>query len=206
LGTPKYVFFFPNAYPPTAGYEDGEPMPEPNDVLREEHEAIEHLVSVLEHMAGQMHRKRVPEGDLEKAMAVAVEFADRCHHAKEEKVLFPALSKASPKTGAEIARRLTSDHVAFRKLVGDTRKLIPRMGEGAARTQLSKNLDTYARLLREHIRVEHEQLFPEVERSLGPADRARLAEEFDRVEAEEIGLGVHEKYHSVIEQLSRTYA
>ncbi len=181
---------------------------EPNDVLREEHEAIELLISAVEGMAGVLHGKGTyPRKDLETALTIVTEFADKCHHAKEEKTLFPVLAKASPKVGAELARRLTSDHVAFRKLVG-TMKEQTAKGEADAtvRALLSKNLDTYARLLREHIRIENTQLLPEVERSIPGAERARLSEEFERIEEQEVGAGVHEKYHGMIHRLAETYS
>jgi hemerythrin-like domain-containing protein len=186
---------------------DGGVMGDPNDVLRAEHEAIELLLAAVEGMAARLHSGAAyPRRDLEKAMTVVTEFADRCHHAKEEKVLFPVLTKASP-AGAEISRRLMSDHRAFRKLVGATRELIPK-GEAdpKARASVAKNLDTYTRVLREHILIENTDLFQEVERSLTEAQRAEIAKEFERVEQEEIGPGVHEQYHHMIHELADAYA
>jgi len=177
-------------------------------VLKEEHEAIELLLSSVEGMAGTLNGKGAyPRKDLESALTIVTEFADKCHHAKEERTLFPVLSKASPKVGAELARRLTSDHIAFRKLVG-TMKEQTSKGETdeTVRALLSKNLDTYARLLREHIRIENTELLPEVERSIPEAERHRLAAEFERIEAEEIGAGVHDKYHHMIHKLADAYA
>lgn len=182
-------------------------MTEPNEGLKSEHEAIGELLVVLEGLAERMPGGAIlPRGDLERAMAVVVELADRCHHAKEEEVLFPALAKASPEEGAELARRLTSDHRAFRKLVQPIRRLIPLAEtNGGSRTQLTKNLISYTRLLREHIRIEEEMLFPEVERTLGATERARIAEEFERIEEEEIGTGMHDKYHDIIRALAQVY-
>ena len=181
---------------------------EPNDVLRDEHVAIELLLSAVEGMAGRMRAKGAyPRKDLETAMTVVTEFADKCHHAKEERTLFPLLSEASPKAGAELARRLTSDHVAFRKLVGTMKEQIPNgENDDGVRALLAKNLDTYTRLLREHILIENTQLLPEVERAIPAEERERIAEEFERIEEEEIGAGVHEKYHGMIRKLADAYA
>ena len=183
-------------------------MMEPNEVLREEHEAIELLLSAVEGMAGRLQAKGAYlRKDLESAMTIVTDFADKCHHAKEERTLFPVLSRFSPTVGAELARRLTSDHIAFRKLVGTIREQIPT-GEKdtTVRAQLEKNLDTYTRLLRQHILIENTELLPEVERAIPPAERERLAEEFERIEEEEIGAGVHAKYHHMIHKLADAYA
>ncbi len=183
-------------------------MMEPNDVLREEHEAIELLLSAVEGMAGKLHEKGpYPRRDVETALSIVTEFADKCHHAKEERTLFPVLSKASPEVGAELARRLTSDHIAFRKLVGTMKEqTVKGEKDDAARAQLAKNLGTYTRLLRQHIFIENTELLPEVERSIPEAERARLAAEFERIEETEIGAGVHEKYHRMIHKLADAYA
>lgn len=183
-------------------------MDEPSATLRFEHDAIQVLLSVLDGMAHRLRvNEAVPREDLDDAMTVVVEFADRCHHAKEEQVVFPALRKASPEIGADIARRLTSDHQAFRKLVRAMRDLCPKARtRKSARVQLAKYFSTYIRVLREHIRIEEEQLLPEVDRSLAPAQRAEFAERFDRVEAEEIGWGMHEAYHAMIHRLAESYA
>ena len=183
-------------------------MEDPNDVLKAEHEAIELLLAAVEGMAGRLAANGAfPRKDLETAMTIVTEFADKCHHAKEERTLFPILSKASPKVGAELARRLTSDHIAFRKLVGTMKEQVAK-GERdeKVRAQLGKNLDTYVRLLRQHILIENTELLPEVARSIPEAERRRLAAEFERIEEEEIGAGVHEKYHRMIHKLADAYA
>jgi len=180
-------------------------MDDPNDILKSEHDAIELLLAAVEGMAGRLTTKaEFPKKDLEAALTVVTEFADKCHHAKEETTLFPVLSKASPTVGAELARRLTSDHIAFRKLVGTMKAQIAE-GE-KVRPQLGKNLDTYVRLLRKHILVENTELLPEVERSIPQAERAKLAKEFERIEREEMGAGMHEKYHAMIHKLADTYS
>lgn len=182
-------------------------MDEPGDVLQHEHEAILTLVEALEGMVDRIRTAdEVPEADLGQALEVIMEFADRCHHGKEEEILFPALARASSE-GAELTRRLTSDHKAMRKLVGVIRELLPRAtDDDEARRQLAKNLATYPRLLREHIRIEDDRLLAETQRSLSPEERARVVREFERVEREEIGPGEHERYHALIQELADRYA
>ena len=182
-------------------------MEEPDEVLQHEHEAILLLAGAVEGMAERIRTTgKVPEADLRQALEVIAAFADRCHHGKEEAVLFPALARASPE-GAELTRRLTSDHKAMRKLVGTVRDLLPGASENdESRGQLAKNLATYPRLLREHIRIEDDRLMAETRRSLSPEERARVAREFERVEREEMGPGEHERYHDLIHGLADRYA
>jgi len=182
-------------------------MEEPNQVLKQEHHATEELLTAMDEMATQAGvLGKLPAKDVEDALTVIVGFVDKCHHAKEEKVLFPSLSKASPDVGAELARRLTSDHTAFRQLAGSMKTALARAGsDSQARTLLVKNIGTYTRLVRAHIGVEESDLFREVDRAIQPDERARVSIEFERVEEEEVGHGMHEKFHNMIESLSKKY-
>lgn len=181
-------------------------MKTPNEVLREEHGAIEVLLGALDGIAVRLRAgESVPKDDLYDAMTGIVEFTDKCHQAKEESVLFPAVAAASPEVGAGTVRRLTGDHRALRNLVGTIRDLVPGSRTKAVRRQIGKHLTTYARVLRAHILAEEEHLFPEAARRLSAAEAERILAAFDRIEREDVGLGMHAAYLSIINRLSREY-
>jgi len=183
-------------------------MPEPSEILREEHEVITHLLHVLGAMASEVERgARVPRRDLEAVLEVIVGFADRCHHAKEERVLFPALAEASPRDGALLVRRLEGDHRAGRKLVGAMSEALPGVVEGkaASRKNFAKSARTYVGLLEAHIAAETDRLLPLVDSAIPPDKRAALAADFERIEREETGAGLHERYEGMIHHLADVY-
>ena len=183
-------------------------MSEPSEILREEHDVIQHLLHVLSALAGRLDRgDRVPREDLEAALEVITNFADKCHHAKEEKALFPALVRASPEEGATLIRRLEADHDAGRRLVRAMRESVPAAaaGDPAGRKAFAKSAWAYEDLLREHILVETAQLLPLIDSAIPDAERAALAREFDRIEREETGAGLHEKYEGTIHRLADKY-
>ncbi|OGS49589.1 MAG: hypothetical protein A3K65_09365 [Euryarchaeota archaeon RBG_16_68_12] len=184
-------------------------MERPSDILKEEHVVIEHLLGVLDGMAEHLdERKPVAAKDLDAAFEVVVNFADKCHHAKEERALFPLLERFSPEEGKLLAHRLHGDHEAFRHLVKQMREAIPKVGarDPAATKMLAKNARTYTSLLREHIAQETEHLLPLMDRVIPEGEMSRLAKEFDRIEREEVGAGVHEKYEHTIRSLAEKYA
>jgi len=182
-------------------------MQEPGAIIKADHKEIRKLLSAFDGMAALILQKdSLPNEDLEKAFAVAVEFADKCHHGKEEKALFPRISKASPKIGAEMARRLTSDHAAFRKLVGTMLEVVPAATvKKEARGILAKQIGTYSRLLEMHMKVEEQKLIPEMMRTIGPDERGEISEQFEAIEEEVMGHGAHEKYVGIISQLADLY-
>ncbi len=183
-------------------------MSEPSDILRDEHEVIEHLLHVLAAMAERVDPgERVARSDVDDALEVVVNFADKCHHAKEEKALFPVLVQASPKEGARLVRRLEGDHEAGRHLVAALRSAAPRLESGDAkiRAQFAKDARSYVVLLTEHIAQETQQLLPMIDRVLPAQRREALGAEFDRIEREETGAGAHEKYEGTIHRLADRY-
>jgi hemerythrin-like domain-containing protein len=67
-------------------------------------------------------------------------------------------------------------------------------GDESARKQVVENALGYVALLRQHIMKEDNILFPMADRVIPVAEHAKVAEDFERVEHEETGEGVHEKY------------
>jgi hemerythrin-like domain-containing protein len=56
--------------------------------------------------------------------------------------------------------------------------------------------------MRLHIDKENKVLFPLADRLFTPADQQALLQDFDKHEAEEIGAGVHERYHQLAHELA----
>ena len=67
-------------------------------------------------------------------------------------------------------------------------------GDASARTEVVINARGYAALLRQHIQKENGILFPLADQVIPVAQQAQVADDFERVEHEETGEGVHEKY------------
>jgi len=131
-------------------------------------------------------------------------FVDRCHHAKEERHLFPALgARGFPAESGPVAVML-HEHELGRAAIRAISDALPgaAAGDRAAAGALSRALLEYVELLRGHIFKEDNVLFPMAERVLPADEQARLAGLFDAVEAEEIGPGVHERYHELAHRLA----
>jgi hemerythrin-like domain-containing protein len=183
-----------------------EAMEEPGEILRAEHEVILGLLTVLDPMAERLRGGAViPERDLQDIVSIVADYADRRHDGKEEKVLFPRLASASPVERARLARRLTGTtrpSARCRKPQG----CHPPADQGEGREEVAKLMEAYGRVPREHIRVEDEVLFPKIEGSPSFQERAEIARDFQRVEVEEVGEGVHEKYEGMVAALVASYA
>ena len=79
---------------------------------------------------------------------------------------------------------------------------LPRAAsDSAARQTILDNLTRYVQLLRDHIYKEDHILYPMADQLLLPDDQRALEESFERAEREEIGEGVHERYHRIAHEL-----
>lgn len=175
----------------------------PTQILMAEHDLILQALDALEKKAGALQAGAAPDrAYFEKAVEFLRGFADKCHHGKEEHLLFKRMTERGfPVQTGPIAVML-SEHEAGRAFIRGIAGAAARFGsDPAAAKQLVENARGYVDLLRAHIDKENNVLFPMADRALGPEDHAYLSEEFERFEAEETGAGVHEAMLKLLDEL-----
>jgi hemerythrin-like domain-containing protein len=179
---------------------------QPTEVLMTEHRAIERMLAVLETAARRLEAgERVRPDLLREAVDFVRNFADRCHHGKEEENLFPRMeARGVPRQGGPLAVML-HEHDEGRAYVGAIAGAIDAYegGDQAAARTIAENARGYVELLRQHIMKEDNVLFPMADRVLSPDDQQELAARFDQIETEVMGPGVHERYHKLLDDLER---
>ncbi len=180
----------------------------PTEILKEEHHLVLLMLKIMEAVCKKLDQgQTVKTKDLDAIIDFIRGFADRCHHAKEEKLLFPALEKAGmPQNDGPIAVMLR-EHVlgrGFAKSMDDAIGLMKK-GDASAAGAFVENARGYIQLLWNHIDKEDHVLFVMADQRLSPAAQKELVEGFDRVEREETGEGVHEKYHALLHRLRDAY-
>ena len=180
----------------------------PTDELRQEHEIVLVVVAAMEReVAAVRAGEPVDAAAVAQMVDLTRNFTDGCHHAKEEKILFPLMEEKSPGAGGPVSVML-AEHETGRGFVRAIADSLPDVAVAgvvgdAARIVVADNLALYSELLRMHIHKENEVLFPLAERTLDDEAKRALAAEFERVEEEETGAGVHERYHAIAHELGR---
>lgn len=166
----------------------------PTQVLMAEHELILEALDALEKQVAAIGAGTPPNrASIEKAVTFLREFADKCHHGKEEQLLFTRMTERGfPAQSGPIAVML-SEHEAGRAYIRGIADGAAGLGtEPAAANRIAENARGYIDLLRAHIGKENNVLFPMADRTFTPEDQAYLTQAFKRFEAEETGAGVHE--------------
>jgi hemerythrin-like domain-containing protein len=174
------------------------------EVLSEEHRLVEAMLRVLEKAANALDRGRqVPPELLEKSLDFVRVFVDKCHHGKEEELLFPSLEQRGIlREGGPIGIMLR-EHETGRSFVQATAEAFAAWskGDAAKGPEIAGNLRGYIEVLRQHICKEDDVLFPIGNRVLDEAENARLVEGFEEIERERTGPGKHEEYHRLVHEL-----
>ncbi len=181
---------------------------EPTGELKQEHQGILLMLRVLDKVVEKLESGE--EGGLEHLEQI-VEFlrifADRCHHGKEEELLFPAMEKRGvPREGGPIGVMLM-DHEEGRGYIrGMANALVMhKTGDPSALKEFAKNARGYIGLLTQHINKEDQVLFPMAQRILPPDVQTELSRGFEKIETERIGEGTHENFHKLLEKLKDIY-
>ena len=174
------------------------------EILMDEHRVIERVLSTLEAatLAAEQGKNVCPGFFIEAADFIRG-FADGCHHRKEENVLFKTMGAYGvPEQGGPIGVML-SEHERGREFTRAMRAGAEKWqaGDETGRLQALQAAQEYVTLLHHHIVKENNVLFPMADRLIPLDAHAQVFEDFERVEHEETGEGVHEKYLALAEAL-----
>jgi len=180
----------------------------PGGQLKEEHEGILLMLKILDKVSAKMKQQgKVDLAHLEQIVDFFKIFADKCHHGKEEDLLFPEMEKAGiPRERGPIGVML-AEHVQGRAYVRAMGEAVEALKKGDQETQgkFIENAGNYIALLSQHIDKENNILFPMGDRLLGRELQKELVEKFEIVEREKIGVGTHEKFHNLLDELKGIY-
>jgi hemerythrin-like domain-containing protein len=145
-----------------------------------EHRLIERVLSALESKLNDSTGSAFPAEFIEQALAFFSEFADGCHHYKEEEALFPALARLGmPVDGGPIGMMLYEHSIGRKCLSGIRLELdAARDGDAQACAAVRGYAAKYIELLRSHIWKEDNILFQKARHALDSRAAAEMLEQF----------------------------
>ncbi|MFQ5507116.1 MAG: hemerythrin domain-containing protein [Planctomycetota bacterium] len=163
----------------------------PVDILEDEHKVILAVVAALD-----KERKTVVSGG-ELKREFIVNFADRCHHAKEEDLLFPLLVELGMPEDQGPIYVMNQEHIEGRNYT----RMLRESAEAGDREGVLTASAGYVALLEEHIEKENGILF-EHARGIIPRERVQeLLASFEAVEKEKFGPETQRRYRDLARSL-----
>jgi hemerythrin-like domain-containing protein len=179
------------------------------DVLMEEHRVIERVLAALEKAAIRINNgDPIPPAFFIQAADFIKGFADDCHHKKEEGVLFPAMVEGGLSYQFGPVAVMLAEHDEGRTFANAMRLAAEHLnnGDASAKDQVVRNALDYVTLLRQHISKEDGILYPMADQVIPKTKHSQVDQDIERIEAEEMGEGVHEKYLDLVGQLEKEAA
>ena len=173
-------------------------------VLHHEHDAIVMGLRILAEIDRHaIAHQPVDQADLQSLVDFFSEFADTCHHGKEEQLLFPLLTHTGDAQARQAIERLLPEHAQGRHWLARMRRALqapfkPEAFHDAARA--------YAALLLAHIEQENTVLFPMAERLLNEDQLTALSREFEVFEVKVMQPERHEALHALLHRLQMHYS
>ncbi len=177
------------------------------ETLMDEHREIERVLAALEVYADKVVTGELPPlEDLADFCTLLREFADRCHHGKEEDILFAEMERHGFTKDTGPLAVMYQEHEHGRRLV---RALITASQQSEWTPDLRKAVVKHARefvsLLRAHIQKEDHVLYPMSEKTIPQSRMDELAVQSDEFEQKVMKAGTHEKLHAQIHEIAEKY-
>ena len=178
------------------------------DELKKEHKAVLLTLAILEQMCFKIaNNQQVDIKHIDELMEFLTIFVDKCHHGKEEKILFPALEGRGVKNSGGPVGAMLSEHELGRGFVKGMKNASAQktvMTENDLKI-FSENALAYKKLLTLHIDKEDNVLYPMGENVFSAEDDLRMLEAFEEIEKNEVGSGRHEQFHDMLHKLKKIY-
>jgi hemerythrin-like domain-containing protein len=170
-------------------------MSDPIEMLMQEHRLFEQVLDSLDALArAAAEQKAVDRKTVASFAEFFRDFADRCHHGKEENHLFVELAKHGMPEDSGPVGVMRHEHETGRALVRE----MALFGQGdepleaEEKGRLSQVAAGFSEHLRMHIQKEDQILFPMARRVLPPAILGEIGDRFRAFERDEMGEGVQE--------------
>lgn len=179
-------------------------MKKPIQDLIEEHGGIILMLKIMAKVAEKLRQgEGIDRRQLKKIVEFLRNFADKCHHGKEEGILFPELAKNE--SNRIIINELLGEHKTGRDYIRGISESIDGFQPGSPDAiHIAVNSEAYAGLLTEHIKKEH-IFFETADKELSDDLQESIQKRFDKLEEEVIGEGKHEEYHGWLKELHQVF-
>lgn len=146
-----------------------------------EHRLIERMIHIMEEALKRARQENRIDVDLVASSVRFIrDYADRCHHGKEEDILFRELEKKSlQEKHAEIVRQLREEHRWGRETTGKMSDALEAYGSGDsnALASLLDHMEALVRFYPRHIETEDRRFFMPVMKYFSDEEKDAMLEE-----------------------------
>lgn len=176
--------------------------------LRDEHESVLTVLEILDQISVNIEAGQEVELDhLQELREILRLFVDKCHHGKEEVILFATLEAMGVANEGGPIGAMLYEHNDGRSFIRGISEGIDRYAEGdhAGLIQISENIQNYTNLMGQHIYKENNILYPIADNHLNAEQQAKLLADFAGIQADVLPDGKHQEYVQAVTRFKSYY-
>ena len=176
--------------------------------LKDEHEGIKLMLNIMEVISNDLENgKKLNAAHYENILDFIKVFADKCHHGKEETILFPAMEAKGYSHDTGPIAVMLDEHTLGRGYIKSLSNSFEAYKNDNTKgiAGICRKLTQLCNLLRAHIDKENNVLFMMADRALNENEQHEIFEAFEQLETEVIGKGKHKQYHALLKELKSIY-
>jgi hemerythrin-like domain-containing protein len=176
--------------------------------LIKEHEGIALMLGIMQKVVEKIEKNSILDPEhVEKIIEFLKVFADKCHHGKEEGILFPELVKRGFSKEAGPIAVMLHEHTVGRGYIKQLSEHFHAYNSGRhdVLPQIADDMKKYIYLLTNHIQKENQILFPMADKALPAEVQDKIFEQYEKLETEVIGVGKHEEFHKMLNDFRSIY-
>lgn len=176
--------------------------------LKEEHKAINLMLLILVEIARKLEvEPTIRTEHLDQILEFIRVFVDKCHHGKEETLLFYAMEEAGISKEEVSMNLLLKEHQKGRQYFQKLTQAVTqhKTGNREVSSVITDNIRNYVVLLTKHIETEESVLYPSAEKRIPEKRQEVLLKEFEALEREKMGPEQHKKFHKLLHHLENVY-
>ena len=177
-------------------------------VLIDEHSGLMVILKVLEKINSQISQDSQFNIDhVDEIIEFFQVFLDKCHHSKEEIYHFPSIEALGTDSDRQLIKEALDDHKNARIFASEMEDSIAAYKEGrkAEIKEFSKNTVSYISLISRHIQKENTVIFIRANELISSEEQNEMVTEFEEIEKDVIGVGRHEEFHIMVDELKKIY-
>ena len=176
----------------------------PSFDLKSEHDTMSIILAALKKTVSDIYENNY--FDLFRVSQI-IEFIrtynDKCHHEKEEKILFPAILESGIPNSADTIHFLINEHEIARECIVDIETNLRDYlaGNTYALENLSSSINKYIFLEEKHIKTENNVLLPMADIVLNTKKQESISLEFRYIQDQKVGHNKHLEYYILLSKL-----
>ncbi len=147
-------------------------------LLYKEHEVIEDALSAVDAIVQSDIEGPSFRNKAKRLIEFFREYGDTFHHQKEEQLLFPAMAARNELVGESVIGEMLENHTEFREMLKRAQDCLDAEDDKGAKEELTE----YSGLLRDHIAVENDELFPMADSLFTEAEAQMMGHRYQDVD------------------------